>query len=66
MGSEIVTKIILGLATCALAIALAGTTAEAARPGSHRVGGHGPQGKGSHYVGGHKSTAVGRFMHRHL
>lgn len=39
---------------------------EAGRLGSHRVGGHGPNGKGSHYVGGHKSTAVGRFLHRHL
>ena len=43
-----------------------GPPAEAARPGSHRVGGHGPHGRGSHYVGGHRSTAVGRFMHRHL
>ena len=60
------TKIIAGLAASALAIALATTTAEAARPGSHRVGGHGSHGKGSHYVGGHKSTAVGRFLHRHL
>ncbi len=52
---------------CLVLAAMLGTSAaEAGRAGSHRVGGHGPHGKGSHYVGGHRSTAVGRFLHRHL
>lgn len=59
-------KTILATTAVLAFAALGATTAEAARPGSHRVGGHGPSGKGSHYVGGHKSTAVGRFLHRHL
>ncbi len=54
------------LGAIAVAACLCAPAAQAARPGSHRVGGHGPSGRGSHYVGGHKSTAVGRFLHRHL
>lgn len=60
-------KVTIGLsATLALVALLASTGAQAGRAGSHRVGGHGPNGKGSHYVGGHRSTAVGRFLNRHL
>ena len=58
-------KIVFLLLAAALVVA-SSVASEAGRAGSHRVGGHGPQGKGSHYVGGHKPTAVGRFLHRHL
>lgn len=54
------------LLLAAVLLLASGAASEAGRLGSHRVGGHGPHGKGSHYVGGHKSTAVGRFLHRHL
>ncbi len=54
------------LVLAAAFVLASGVASEAGRIGSHRVGGHGPHGKGSHYVGGHKSTAVGRFLHRHL
>ncbi len=53
-------------ATLALCAILGAAAAQAGRAGSHRVGGYGPNGKGSHYVGGHRSTAVGRFLNRHL
>lgn len=58
-----ITSLLLA-ATLVLASSVAGEAA--GRVGSHRIGGHGPNGKGSHYVGGHKSTAVGRFLHKHL
>ncbi len=58
-------KIVSLLLASTLLIA-SSVASEAGRAGSHRVGGYGPTGRGSHYVGGHRSTAVGRFLHRHL
>ena len=58
-------KIMTLILASALVLA-SGVASQAGRVGSHRVGGHGPFGRGSHYVGGHRSTAVGRFLHRHL
>ena len=57
---------IISLLLAATLVLASSVASEAGRVGSHRVGGHGPNGRGSHYVGGHKSTAVGRFLHRHL
>ena len=56
---------IMPLILASALVLASGVASQAGRLGSHRVGGHGPNGKGSHYVGGHKSTAIGRFLHRH-